>query len=343
MARINAEVLTEKLIANPDYILQILEALGFDYIRDKGKYFQFPNKDGDNMTSCVVWKETLVYNNYTRIGQNGNIYTLTMSEICADFPKTLAWIANEIGLSSGSLSRTIRRPFGGFYKSLMADTEDIEDSMKIYSESALKDDLGKFNMMWYNDGVDFQTQQVFNLGYNLETNSILIPIYNTAGELVGCKARRNDTKCEDSERWWAYLPFPKTQIVYGYHWNYKKIIEKDICIITESEKSVHQCYSFNCHLALSVLGHDISKAQAKHIKSLRTRKIIVAFDEGLEESIIREQAERLIVNNKIFQNKVGYIFDRNHKYLKEGSKDSPSDNNKQVFQSLLKECVVWIN
>lgn len=343
MARISAEVLTEKIIANPDYILQILEALDFSHIRDKGKYFQFPNKDGDNPVACVVWKETLVYQNYTRIGKNGNIFTLVADEICADFPKTLTWIANEIGLSKESLSRTIRRPFGGFYRDLMADTEDIEDSMKIYPISEIEADLWKYNKMFFNQGCSFESQEYFNLGYNLETNSILIPIYNTSGELVGCKARRNDTKCEDSERWWAYLPFPKTQIVYGYHWNYQKIIEKDMCIIFEAEKSCVQCHSMDCHLALSVLGHDISKAQAKHIKSLRTKKIILAFDEGIEESILREQAERLVVNNKIFQNKVGYIYDREHKYLTENSKDSPSDNGSKIFQKLIKECVVWIN
>ena len=104
-----------------------------------------------------------------------------------------------------------------------------------------------------------------------------------------------------------------------------------------------QCHSYDCHLALATLNHDISPSQAKIIKSLKTSKIILAFDESLEEEKIKQQAEKLIIDTHIFKNKVGYIYDKDHKYLKENSKDSPSDNGKDIFNKLLKECVVWIN
>ena len=342
MALVNVNILTEKIIANPDYLEKILEALGFDNIRDRGSYFQFPNKDGDNQTAISILKDTLVYNNYTR-NDKGNLITLVMKEEGLEFPEALKWISKTLGLSGVSANVKIKKPFGGFYTSLIADENDTDSSIKTYPESMLGNDLHKFNMMFFNDGVDFESQSYFNLGYNLETNSILIPIYNTSGELVGCKARRNDTKCDSSERWWAFLPFPKTQVVYGYHWNYQKIIEKDMCIITEAEKSVMQCRSYNCHLALATLNYDISPSQAKIIKSLKTSKIILAYDEGLEEEKLRSQAEKLIIDTHIFKNRVGYIYDKDHKYLKENSKDSPSDNGKDIFNKLLKECVVWIN
>ena len=51
----------------------------------------------------------------------------------------------------------------------------------------------------------------------------------------------------------------------------KKIIEKDMCVVLEAEKSVLQCKSFNCHLALATLGHSISSTQEKIIKSLKTK------------------------------------------------------------------------
>ena len=342
MALVNVNILTEKIIANPDYLLQILEALGFDNIRDRGKYFQFPNKDGDNQTAISILKDTLTYNNYTR-NDKGNLITLVMKEKCLEFPQALKWISKTLGLSGVSSNIKIKKPFGGFYTGLIPDENDMDSNIKTYPESILGDDLHKYSILWYDDGVNFEVQEKFNLGYNLETNSILIPIYNTSGELVGCKARKNDSKCESSERWWAYLPFPKTQVVYGYHWNYKKIIEKDMCFVTESEKSVMQCHSYDCHLALATLGHDISPSQAKIIKSLKTSKIIISYDEGIEEEELKRQAEKLVIDTHIFKNKVGYIYDKNHKYLKEGSKDSPSDHGGEIFKKLVKECVVWIN
>lgn len=342
MALVNVNILTEKIIANPDYLMKILEELGFDNIRDRGSYFQFPNKDGDNQTAISILKDTLVYNNYTR-NDKGNLITLVMKEKNLEFPDALKWISKTLGLSGVSTNTKIRKPFGGFYTSLIASESDTDSNIKTYPESILGEDLYKYNVLWHQDGVDFDTQKSFKLGYNLETNSILIPIYNTSGELVGCKARKNDSKCELTERWWAYIPFPKTQIVYGYHWNYKKIIEKDMCIILEAEKSVQQCHSFGCNLALSTFGHNISPVQARIIKSLKTKKIILAYDENLSEEEIRKEAEKLIIDTKILKNKVGYIYDKNHKYLKKGSKDSPSDHGEETFKKLLKECVVWIN
>jgi DNA primase len=342
MAMINVNVLTEKIIANPDYIVKILEALGFDNIRDRGKYFQFPNKDGDNQNAISILKDTLVYNNYTR-NDKGNLITLVMKEKNLEFPEALKWISKALSLSGVSTNVKIKKPFGGFYTSLKPDENDIDANIKTYPISMIENDLHRYNMMWYYQNVSFDIQDRFCLGYNLETNSILIPIFNTSGELVGCKARRNDSKCELTERWWAYLPFPKTQVVYGYHWNYQKIIEKDMCIIVESEKGVCQLSSMGCDLGLAVLGHDISQSQAKIIKSLKVKKIILALDEGLPEEEIKKQAEKLVIDTHIYKNKVGYIYDREHKYLKEGSKDSPTDNNKDTFDKLRKECVVWIN
>ena len=73
-----------------------------------------------------------------------------------------------------------------------------------------------------------------------------------------------------------------------------------------------------------------------------TKKIILAYDEGLEEEQIRSQAEKLVLNNSVFQNRVGYIFDRDNEILPKGSKASPSDLGISSFLSLIKKCVIWL-
>ena len=55
------------------------------------------------------------------------------------------------------------------------------------------------------------------------------------------------------------------------------------------------------------------------------------------------QAEKLIVNNAMFQNKVGYIYDKENVIIPKGSKGSPSDYGKEAFLELCKSHVVWIN
>ena len=73
-----------------------------------------------------------------------------------------------------------------------------------------------------------------------------------------------------------------------------------------------------------------------------TSKIILAYDEGLEEDQIRTQAEKLILDNAMFRNKVGYVFDRDNSILPKGSKASPSDLGKDAFLELIKNHVTYI-
>ena len=80
----------------------------------------------------------------------------------------------------------------------------------------------------------------------------------------------------------------------------------------------------------------------KYIKSLLVDKTILAYDEGLEEEYIREEAKKLKVNNAIFNNKVGYVYDRENIIIPKESKGSPSDFGKEKFSYLIKNCVVWI-
>ena len=128
----------------------------------------------------------------------------------------------------------------------------------------------------------------------------------------------------------------------GYHQNYQKIQEKGLVIIGESNKFPQQLDSFKCYIGLATCGCNISTTQAKYIKGLLVPKVILAYDEGLEEDQVREEAYKLKIDNTIFSNNVGYIHDYDNKYLPKGSKASPSDFGKEVFYKLIKERVVWL-
>ena len=73
-----------------------------------------------------------------------------------------------------------------------------------------------------------------------------------------------------------------------------------------------------------------------------TKKIVLAYDEGLEEDNVRMQAEKLVLNNAVFKNRVGYIYDKNNLILPKGSKASPSDLGKDAFLELMKNHIVWL-
>lgn len=327
----NISGIINKIENNPELIEVILEALGHCDVRDRGRYYQCSNLDGDNHTAISILKEGLLYNNYTR-GRKGNIFSLVMDEKDVGFGTALRFIANTIGYDDRK--NYIRYPFSGFYRGLTSSERATDTEMTVYEENVLPppDALSE---MWFKDGVDYLTQERFGIRLDLESNRIVIPEYNTNGELVGAKARYNG-QCDPSERWSMYLPYAKSLILYGWHQNYTYIMRKQVVFIVEAEKSVCQAASWGFNLMVAVGGHDISNAQARHIKSLGV-DVIIAFDAGLPEEEIKEQARKVIIDSKFWRNKVGYI-----DMSKAHNKVSPTDMGYKAFKKIVKERTKWV-
>lgn len=326
----NAASIQEHLKNHPEDVCSVLEKLGYEP-KDHGGYLTMRNPDGDNTSAIVVYKNSLRYENYTR-DEHGNLFTLVMDRCDCSFPDALRHIVKWCNLVVGNVKVTY--PFGGFYRHLEVDDAD-DVRFKVYKQSELpsSDSLSE---KFFKDNIDFLTQEVFGVRYDHKSDSVLIPIYGYHGQLVGCKARRNASDVDFGSRWYAYLPYSKTSLVYGWYQNYKSIVEKGICIITESEKGVQQLYSMGCKLGLAVAGHDISHVQSKYIKLLGCNEIIIAFDEDVEEDKLEIECSKL----KTDSNKVFYIKDRDHKYLEFGSKNAPTDLGLDVFRALCKECKI---
>lgn len=332
----------EALSADEDVVREILEELGFTQLTFDAckRTFRFAREEGRNPTSMVLNLDTLSFHCFST-NSKGNLYTLIMQRKDMNFPNALKWAADYAGLDKEEYDIDIRLPFGGFFQGLVKEISEPEFSMKTYDESELDEYNGFYNTMFLKDGISFESQEKFDIGYDALSNRVTIPIYSLDNKLIGIMGRYNG-KCEKEERWLPIIPCSRSLTIYGFNENYQSIQEKGMAVIFESEKSVMQCHSFGCNIALATSGCHISDTQAKHIKSMFLPKIILAYDEGLNEEDVIAEAEKLKMNNQIYKNQVGYIYDREHKYLPEGSKASPSDLGKEVFAKLVKECVVWL-
>lgn len=332
----------EALSADEDVVRGILEELGFTQLTFDAckRTFRFAREEGRNPTSMVLNLDTLSFHCFST-NSKGNLYTLIMQRKDMNFPNALKWAADYAGLDKEEYDIDIQLPFGGFFQGLVREISEPEFSMKTYDKSELDEYKGFYNTMFLKDGISFESQEKFDIGYDALSNRVTIPIYSLDNKLIGIMGRYNG-KCEKEERWLPIIPCSRSLAIYGFNENYQSIQEKGMAVIFESEKSVMQCHSFGCNIALATSGCHISDTQAKHIKSLFLPKIILAYDEGLSEEDIIAEAEKLKMDNQIYKNQVGYIYDREHKYLPEGSKASPSDLGKEIFVKLIKECVVWL-
>lgn len=332
---VDALAIQNRLQTNADLIVNVLESL--DYApTDHGDYFQFGNKDGDNPHACVVYKNSLVYKNYTRANRDGNLFTLVMHDRYCDFYHALIYVAKQIGYNISD-NINIKLPFGGYFTNIQS-RNDKGIKLPVLSDSVFEPYAHRYNKKFFQDGVDYVTQKRFNLGYDEYSDSILIPIYSPSGQLCGVKARNNDPNCSEDRRWWAFIRFPKSLIVYGYNTNYIDIIEKKTVVVVEAEKSVMQAYSFGFRNCVSILGHSFSKEQVRLIKSLHPDNVILAFDEGLAESDVLYEALKF-QDGKM---QVGYIYDGDNIILSNGSKNSPTDQGCTKFKKLLNNHTKWL-
>lgn len=337
----NVQTLNDKLINNAELIRKVLNKLELNNIQEVEHQglFKFPRPEGDNASGVLLYINSLKVIGLTDSSYSGNIYTLVMKIKKCNFPEALEKIGRWIGIKNETYK--IHRPFSGFYMNILRDKNEPETYLKTYSESILP---SPFNLSksFLDDGIKLDVQQKLGMRYSIEDDSILIPIYTLDHKLVGVKGRNNDKDCDFNHRWYAWLPYAKTCVVYGLDVNYESIIKKRTLVIFESEKSVGQTISMGFNCGCAIAGHNISDAQTRIIKSLMVDNIIVAFDEGLSEEEIIHECKKLKSDSPIYTNKVSYVYDRNHKYLLEGSKDSPSDKGRDVLNNLLKECLYEI-
>lgn len=325
--------LRNKIAGDKDSILTLVENLGYTQISDRGSYITFPRLDGDNPMANVVYIESLKWTCYTR-NQSGDIFTLVMYTRDSSLPNALKYVAKTLGIKDSKVSH-ISAPFGGFYHQLCKDYVHTEDDDYVYPESILNEYYG-LSYKFFLDGVDYKTQEKFEVCFNHRENAIGIPIRNLRGDLIGVKMRNNNPDCDSHNRFWSAYKYTKTGVVYGLYQNYKAIIEKDTVIICEAEKSVMIASSFGCHNVVAIGGHNISPSQARIIKSLMVKKIIIAFDEGVGEETTKEECRKLLVDTSIYKSTVFYLYDTNNEILKKGSKDSPFDVGLENFKKLLK-------
>ena len=338
---INVIRLEEKLRDNYEDIVKILVKLGFD--EDSMRYRESqhlitsrrPEEGADNPNGCLIYTNSLNVIFTTR-NWNGNLFSLTMKIREVGFPKALELIQNWIGYDAGEIETEI--PFGGFYKRHSGKAVSSEKlDLPVHSEDELPP-AGSLSDNYAKDGVAATVQEKWGVRYDHDENAILIPIYDYSGQLVGCKARSNNPDCAPEDRFWAYIPYAKTQVVYGWFQNFQRISEKQAVIVVESEKGVLQAASFGCEIAVGIGGHNMSGVQARYIKLLGTKRIIIAFDEGISEEEIKSECRKVNYRKNVY-----YIYDEDHLVLPKGSKDSPVDHGSKGLQTLMKKCMRKFN
>ena len=242
-------------------------------------------------------------------------------------------------------------------------------------ESILGHYSPKMKLEWRREGILLHTFQLFGCRTDSQKHRVIIPHKNAEGEYVGIRVRNFESKHLEGKVRRKYVPLttkmetsdelgnksdklvtlshPTGDHLYGFYENKETIRKRQRIIIFEGEKSVLKMHSiFGDNESVAVCGGTLSTAGVKFNQQLKiilesgAKEIIIAYDKLFEGDIGSDEeynerkklGERLAIWKTMFN--VGVIWDMNG-LLKKG--DSPIDLGKEVFEELMKECVVMIS
>ena len=118
----------------------------------------------------------IIYEQKERFNISEDIINYLIKVREADFKSVLNTIKKELGIQSFYTMTEKRSIFGGFYNRISKFQSAIY--VKTYPESVLDEyDIG-YNKRFLDDNISLQTQDYFDIGYDIISQRITIPIRN---------------------------------------------------------------------------------------------------------------------------------------------------------------------
>ncbi len=331
----------EYLKNNPEQIEKILSYYNYHSINITDKEIRCAKVGGDNPSGCrIKLNDNLSATDFTT-SYNGDLFGLIATHTGLTYREVIKTITIMLGKKiEGNYQPEEEVLFDGFFDDLYIPYEDEEKEVT-YDESV----LDKYNngYKWFkrfaDDGILPSSQLKFQIGFDKGSNRLIIPWRNENGKLVGTMGRIDS----DEPTNYKYLPlvaFSKHKFLYGLYQNRTYIKESKEVFIFESEKSVMQCDSFGVHNAVALGGNSISTTQVEKLLKIGVEHFIIALDEGLDTEIIKKNIKTIKSCCFMRDIKIGFILDKDNKYMMKGSKVSPTDQGGEIFKKLIKECLI---
>ena len=334
------EILKEHILEN-NFIPTILEELGCHHIRQKDGYIQCANPDGNNITAVCVYENTnLTTINYTRDIANGKNFSTDLISLVEfykhlSFPHAVKWICDILDIDYYSnLDEDL--PQSLLLTKMLVEMQvsdiDVEEEkpLKPIDENILSYFKPYVNDMFREDGVGYETQKEFEIGYDELTNRITIPIRDDLGNLVGVKARYFYRIVPEDENKFTYIErCAKSQILYGLYKTIGFIKNKQRVFVVEAEKGVQQLFDKGYCEAVSTGGSKVTKCQIDKLTRLCV-PIIFVFDKDVEKKELENIASRFIDGTEVYAliDTIGIL----------NEKESPTDDISK-FERLLNNCM----
>lgn len=268
------------LLDNPASIQRILETFDFDKVRIYNNEIRCAFEHGMNPTAIVIRlknNDGLFVKDYQR-NVNYDLITYIVKEKNIKFKDVINVVKQETGISSLYNYKKRTGLFGDIYNNITRSTGNIE--VQTYPEEILNQYEDIPNLLWLMDGIEIATQRKWNVGYDVVSQRITLPIRTPTGEIMAIKGRANFELSEFEPKYLYLEQGPMSQTLFGFSENYDKLYDGNIMVF-ESEKSVLKLDSWGYHNAVALGSNSLSITQAKLLMSLNPKSITFMLDNNL--------------------------------------------------------------
>ena len=276
----------KELLNNPEKLKDLLEHFNFYNVHIHQSYISFGRAQDASKKSIVIRLEKNDYLYVTDYARNINkdLFTYISEQRLVDFADIITAVRNILGIDDFGMFNDSYGIFGGFYEKIRKRNEY---SLRTYDESVLDKYVPLANKRFIKDNISITAQQFFGIRYDVESQGIVIPIYNQIGELIGAKVRCNYEVKDGEMKYYYLIPCAMSNTLYGYSQNYNYLVN-NVVYVFESEKSVMQCFSYEIRNCVALGSGSISRKQVQMLFELNPKKIIFMHDVGYGlENILR--------------------------------------------------------
>ena len=333
------EQIKEKLLEQPESIEHILDTFGFDRIRRNHREIRCAFEPGMNPTAVVIRlqdNENLFVKDWERnISYDFINYLIKSKDI--PFKDVMNAIKQELHLDSIYNYKKPVGLFGGIYSNIGRSNGEI--SVTTYPEEILEQYGNTPNTLWLQDGISLSTQRKWNIGYDVESQRITMPIRTSTGEIIAIKGRANFELDEFTPKYLYIVNGPMSQTLFGYSENYSSLYENEIFVV-ESEKSVLKLDSWGYNNVVALGSNSLSTTQCKLLMSLNPKCVTFLLDKSLPLENTKRNADLLKTFCTMRQLEIKYWNWEDNLTLDD--KAAPCDDTKEEFEYILKHEVVDI-
>lgn len=325
---------------NKNMILELMEYFNISPIKENEEYIIFPSRcHNSDSPKLYFYKETSSFFCFSQCGHI-DLFTIAQQELDLTFRESVEWITNffQFGKQKG-----FGKPKKIEYEPRKIEKKEIniEERLPTYEESILNTFVNYKPIEWIIEDISVETMDLFEIKFDINSNSIIIPIRDMYGSLVGIRNRNFDENV--IELYGKYGVFTDSlnklsykcqtgRLLYGLNINKDKIMECKKIIIVEGEKSVLKSKSWfkENDIAVASFGANLTNFQIEIIKSLGVTDVIFMYDKEEDEKI-QKKIEKIYKKCSLLFN-VWYATDEDN-LLK--IKDSPLDCGLDVYRKIL--------